>query len=298
MERIMTSRNPIHGRINEPESAQRGLHPSEENMVRPAESEESLYKAAPHDAGNIIEIAYESRAIRRLAPLVEPTGFSDRARELTNLIIAIMSCGRAAPNSNSNLPGSLLVTLSHATLLPLCWHLAALNDDAARDALIDELIEEAPALVERTGAAAMMRGQDVPVGKTIRKLSSRYDTSNEPRQLPPVIIPAFYPAAELSLGLLLLNRLDPEAQPGAMYTISDKEIEDRIRACHAALCWFLGAADKGISGLDIAALLEEMPNWVRTMTNVFTPAGEEGTRRAICTLWADPNPGDANEQRT
>jgi hypothetical protein len=63
----------------------------------------------------------------------------------------------------------------------------------------------------------------------------------QPRRVPQLVMPPYTLKRLCQLVAHALKTSDPETAPGQILTISDEDIAERARACHLAMCWFLGA---------------------------------------------------------
>lgn len=74
--------------------------------------------------------------------------------------------------------------------------------------------------------------------------NGRIDTAKDepqPGRLPPLVMPPYTSKRCCELVCRLLSALDTETKPGHLSTNSEDAIEERARACHMAMCWFIGA---------------------------------------------------------
>jgi hypothetical protein len=63
----------------------------------------------------------------------------------------------------------------------------------------------------------------------------------QPRRVPQLVMPPYTSKRLCQLLTRSLKKFDPEASPSQLATASEEDIAERARACHLAMCWFLGA---------------------------------------------------------
>jgi hypothetical protein len=99
---------------------------------------------------------------------------------------------------------------------------------------------------------------DTTAATTIQRQENAADQNEtKARRLPPLVLPPFMSKRCCELTAHLLRSIDARTEPGQTSTISDLEIEERARACHYALCWFLAALNNPTRSDQIALRWEK-----------------------------------------
>ena len=191
--------------------------------------------------------------------------------------------------------------------IALCWHLAAKGARATGDRYGEGLMRETFGLMVAIEAAGITLKKGITVREALNEMaesetSNRQHQTAEPetpgkttatmtiqrqenpadqtdsqaRRLPPLVMPAFMSKRHCELAAHLLRSIDAGTEPGHMSKISDAELEERARACHLALCWFLVALDNPARRDEIATQwLKEAPKLV-CLTVAVGVADNEG----------------------
>jgi hypothetical protein len=227
-----------------------------------------------------------------LPPLVTPEGTSEICQGFVESIIRFMSPD-LTPGCVSTLSDQKIEEYVAVSAIALAWHFTALSDLARRDEFLKGFADSTFGLMVATEAARAAIKNDTTIDQELKKTnrevgiaqeSERYGErceatatvhrgvkntcrkNSRPRQLPLLAIPIWVSKRCRNLVVALFDQIDARTRPGLISAISDREVDERARACHLAMCWFLGALSTSDKGDQIALQwVDEVPRLVHVM---------------------------------
>jgi hypothetical protein len=225
--------------------------------------------------------------------------------KILEVVAPQVQTGRTSQISNPELEECVM-----ASAIALCWHLAAIRDAAKRDELSKSLIQQILGQVVGVEAAGIAINKSITIGEALQEIQKALKCADpntvieesmddqlvgadeaktgrpvdndiakglaQLRRPLPVVMPPWTSKHCCELVSRLLRSLE-ETRSHEMSPVSDEEIELRARACHLAMCWFIGALDDdpGKQAPIESFWLKEIPNLV-SVTLAVALAEAEG----------------------